>query len=107
MSTQLSLALFHPWAPPAHVRRSDPETSRAAAATAGSSAIRHMQIIHDVLKRTQPYGLTSESIADVCKLSYIQVVRRVSDLRDKNLIVATDERRRNRSGRLAVVWRAV
>lgn len=84
-----------------HARSTDPETSRAAAA----SVARGVHVQHDAIRLTlfaaQPGGLTGEEIADLIGLEMVQVCRRLSEIEG---IAPTGETRATRTGRQARVW---
>lgn len=86
-----------------HAREDDVDTSKAAAASIENSAQRHKEIVLTTLKVIGP--LSSEQIASVTGLEHAQTWRRVSDLKNAGLIIDSGERRKNRSGRDAAVWR--
>lgn len=54
-----------------------------------------------------PYGLTAHEVAFRMRLDRASVQPRLSELRDKGLIADRGQRRRNTSGRRAIVWIAV
>ena len=87
-----------------HARKTDIETSKAAAGSAEKPSTVQKQKIIAALKISGPR--TSEELAEITGLSHAQTWRRVSDLKNDKLVVDTDERRKNESGRLAAVWRA-
>ncbi len=65
-------------------------------------AERHKFIIATVLLFYGP--MTSGEISDRCDLDYLQVARRMSDLRDDGKVQDSGETRRNPGGRRATVW---
>lgn len=80
-------------------RRDDAGTSHAAAESMISTARRHHSLILDVMRRG---GLWSaQEIADATSIDYVAVARRMCELRRKGFVHRTDEKHRNRSGRLA------
>ena len=87
-------------------RRTDPDTSEAAAKAAYAVVQGHEHVISIALSGN-PTGLTSEEIGDYTSLGQVPVARRLRAMAERNLVIATDERRRNRSGRAAIVWKAV
>lgn len=87
-----------------HARRSDPATSKAAAAAAGELAKSHAEAIMACLKQ---YGyLTAEEIGDRTGLSMVQVARRLPDLEHLQLAEPIDRVKLTRSRRPARMWRA-
>ena len=86
-----------------HAHRHDPDTSVQAARGAQGLAERHNPIIATVLLFYGP--LTSGEIADKCELNYLQVARRMSDLREDGKVLDSGERRRSPGGRKAAVWK--
>jgi hypothetical protein len=89
------------------VRREDPDTSRAAAFSAKELRLRHNGLILKALLSCWDRGMTSEETADHLGLEHPQVWRRMSELDRAGHIERLDEKRKNRSGRMAHVWRAV
>ena len=86
-------------------RKSNPDTSKAAADQARQLALAHKAMVIAALKHGRPY--TSEEIAAQIKLDPLQVMKRISDLRGEGLIDDTGHRRENASGRKAAVWKLV
>jgi hypothetical protein len=87
------------------VRREDPDTSRAAAFSAKELRLRHNGLILRALLSSWDRGMTSEETADRLGLEHPQVWRRMSELARAGHIECLDEKRKNRSGRMAHVWR--
>ena len=58
-----------------------------------------------VLTRYQP--LTADEVASMLNASILSIRPRLSELLALGKIVETSERRRNQSGKMATVWRAV
>lgn len=86
------------------VRKKDPATSRAAAFSAKELRVKHsVAILHELWLEWG--GLTSEEVARAAGLEHAQVWRRMSELSRAGRIVVTGEKRKNRSGRMAQVWR--
>jgi predicted ArsR family transcriptional regulator len=85
-----------------HHHAHDPDTSVQAARGAQDFAKQHTFIIATVLLFYGP--LTSGEIAGRCELNYLQVARRMSDLRDDGKVLDSGERRRSPGGRTACVW---
>lgn len=51
-------------------------------------------------------GATADEAADALRESILAIRPRVTELSKQGLIVETEQRRRNVSGRSAIVWRA-
>jgi len=97
------------WDATRQVRTEDPDTSHGAAEQAKGFASDHMKVILGALRRN-PAGLTSQEIEEALQptetpLDYLQIVRRVSDLRIRGEIEDSGERRPTKSNRQAAVWR--
>ncbi len=85
-----------------HALTNDPDTSVEAARLAGWLESRHKTIIRDMLLF---WGdMTSNEIASLCELSYLQVARRMHDLVEDKKVVDTGARRASPGGRRAAVW---
>ncbi len=85
-----------------HAHADDIDTSHAAAVRAEGMAARHKEIVYAALKAGP---LSSQQIAAATGLEYLQVVRRVSDLRNDGLVIDSGSRRLTKSGRHAAVWK--
>jgi len=81
-------------------RTTDPDTSKAAARSAGATAAAHAAAILETL-RAAGEPLAAEQVADRTGLSSIQVARRWAALIDADLVERTTDRHRNRNGRSA------
>ena len=88
-----------------HAHTHDPDTSHEAARQAKGLTTRHHRIIRWTLMMWGPS--TSNEIANYCKLNYLQVARRISDLKRDRKVVDTGVRRASPGGRKAAVWRLV
>lgn len=97
MNTDLPLLDF------ALARRSDPATSKEAAASVNTTALEAAVV--GALKAHGP--MTSFEISDVLRLSLVTVSPRIAPLRDKGIVVDSGERRKGDSGRSRIVWRLV
>lgn len=84
-------------------RRSDPDTSHAAAERAARFAKSHDERILAVLEETP--GLTAEEIGRRCGLAGMQVSRRMAHLHRQSRVERTGEQRRTVAGLPAAVWR--
>ncbi len=87
-------------------RRTDPDTSVAAAEAAVAIIAGHETMILTTLRLRPFSGLTSEEIGDRTELGQVPVARRLRAMVERNLVIATEGRRANRSGRRAIVWKA-
>lgn len=90
-----------------HAHTHDPDASHDAAAKAQGLAARHKAIILSVLTISRDFawgGKTSQEIADQCSLDYLQVARRIKDLKNDGKVVDTGQRRASPGGRKAAVW---
>lgn len=92
-----------PEIPEARARNSDPQTSHDAATSVDVSRLQ--RICLEAIRGAVD-GLTSEQLATVTGLPLVTVSPRLRPLAENNLIYA-GERRKNRSGRTAIVWRPV
>lgn len=89
-----------------HARRTDPDTSKAAAESVQTAASRHeAAILAELAVSSVP--LAAEQLADRLGLDHVQVNRRLPDLEHAGVARKTDERHQNRSGRWAVKWEAI
>lgn len=79
------------------------ETSEIAARSMDMSAATIRVQVLELLRDT-PAGLTADEAAAKLGMSVLSIRPRVTELRRDRLIVATGERRRNASGRLAAVY---
>ena len=85
-----------------HAHAHDPDTSHDAARQAKGLATRHKVIIHWALLDWGP--MTSNEIASHCELDYLQVARRINDLKRDGKVEDTGLRRASPGGRKAAVW---
>lgn len=90
--------------PALQARRTDPETSRAAAMSVNTTELEEK--VWQLLKRYGAHGLTSEEIAEKLNLSLVTVSPRLRPLANKGRVKETGKRK-NSSGRAAIVWVAV
>ena len=84
----------------AYARASDPETSHDAAKSVESN---RLQTICLKAIRTASNGLTTEELAEVTNLPLVTVSPRMRPLAEMGLIYE-GSKRKNRSGRWAIVW---
>jgi len=96
-----------PFEPHKLARTTDPDTSKAAARSTKELRLRHAAFIMAALRDVGYRGLTSEEISEEYSemLDMVAVARRMKELERRGLVERTVERRKNRSGRLARVWR--
>lgn len=80
----------------------DRDTSRAAAEGASRTAPVLRQMALDVLERSN--GLTADEVAGRLGMSILSIRPRITELSRLNKVRDGGERRRNRSGKLAIVW---
>lgn len=85
-------------------RRTDPETSHAAAARIKPIAGTDRERVLRAHARC-PEGLSDYELADILERQQNSVGKRRTELRDAGLIEATDMRRLAPSGSKAIVWR--
>lgn len=86
----------------ARARRSDPVTSKAAAASV--EVARMEGKVLEVL-RQYPAGLTTEQITGYTGEPLVSISPRLRPLTEKGLVEDSGERRRNMSGRRAIIWK--
>ena len=89
-------------------RKRDTDTAKRAAASVDARSIEG--IVVGILRRHEVQfheGLTTEEIAQKSGLSLVTVSPRMRPLASKNLVADSGLRRKNESGRNAIVWRAV
>lgn len=87
----------------AKARNTDPLTSDLAADTVPVSRLQDTCLRHI---RFWPYGCTSEQLADSTGIALVTVSPRLKPLEQRGLIYR-DGTRTNRSGKQAIVWKAV
>jgi predicted ArsR family transcriptional regulator len=80
-------------------------TSEEAAASMTGSAAQLQKAVLTVLYR-HPIGLTADQCAEYVGVSVLSIRPRFSELQRKGMIEETGERRPNKSGRMANVYRA-
>jgi predicted HTH transcriptional regulator len=83
----------------------DPDTSREGAESISTYAESLRQRIHSLLQQKGP--MSAEQIADALDVTHLQAMKRLSDLKNLNLIRDTNLRVPTRSGRRQIVWEAV
>lgn len=80
------------------------ETSRTAAAAVRPTVEMQRQ---DCMEHLNQCDLTADEVAQRLGRSVLSIRPRISELNAMGRVTATDARRRNGSGKSAVVWRAV
>lgn len=83
------------------------ETGRDAAGAIAPKCGRLQRLTLDVIRAAARNGLTADEASAALRLDRWSIQPRISELRAKGLIVASGLRRRNASGKNAVVWVAV
>jgi predicted ArsR family transcriptional regulator len=78
------------------------DTSASAARSVEASAPRLRQLCLDMLRISGP--LTADECASNMGRDKLSIRPRFSELREMGKVVDTGERRRNRSGKSAIVW---
>ena len=91
--------------PSAMARRSDPETSKAAARAAVDLATQHQAAIVRCLKQFGALG--KDGIASRTRITGVQVARRLPELERIGLVKLTGKRVPSTSGRSEREWGAV
>lgn len=89
---------------PPGARRSDPQTSKDAAAAAVDLAADHRARILRALRRFGPGGAVYHEIAKATGLEPVAVGRRLAELRRAGLVIRREETRRTPSGNFAHVY---
>jgi predicted transcriptional regulator len=83
-------------------RSTDPDTSHDAAKF--DTSFLQQQVLFTLLKEGP---LTSEEVSELLHINIVSISPRFKPLLNKGLIMDTGQRRKNRSGRSAILWRAV
>ena len=91
--------------PPPRARRTDPDTSHAAANSMAEGAKGQRSRIHAYLTEFGPH--TADELDEALDLRVTSAGRRLSELKEKGLAERTTEKRPTRSGRGAYAWRAL
>ena len=91
------------WLAQEHARRTDPRTSKAAARNMQRHSKALLALLFGELKRHGP--MTQTELALRTRLRPDQVWRRLSDLKNKKMIVDSGETRPGDSGRPQIVWK--
>jgi hypothetical protein len=80
------------------------ETSAAAAADINPRLGRLQSMVKGAIAGAGENGLTADECCDVLDLNRWTVQPRTSELREKRLIGDSGKRRRNKTGKAAIVW---
>lgn len=80
------------------------DTSAAAAEAISATADRIRELMLQAIRHAGTAGLTADEAADRLRLSVLTARPRCTELRQCGAIVDSGLRRRNRSGRSAIVW---
>lgn len=94
------MSTHYPIEPGAKERGGTSEDAAQALGARRSATIR--DLVFHTLAQFGP--MTADEVAAKCGMSVLSIRPRVSELGDMGRIRKTDERRRNASGQLAVVW---
>jgi hypothetical protein len=92
----------HPYPDQPGFKARDTETSRQAAKSSGGTAELLRSQVLEALRR---HCMTADEVAQFIKHDILGVRPRLSELKEMGKIAATDQRRPNKSGKNAVVWR--
>lgn len=93
------------WSVRAHARRDNLQTSKAAAA---SMQVAAQSLAGRVLASLRAQGpATASELSRRLELTQYQTGKRISDLRNANMIEASEETRPGPSGRAQTVWRVL
>ncbi len=80
------------------------DTSIAAADAITPKLGRLQRMAAAAIKDAGPHGLTADELSAALDLDRTSIQPRTSELRRKGVIRDSGNRRRNRSGKLAIVW---
>lgn len=80
------------------------DTGREAAEAINPKLGRLQALVLDAIKSRGTVGLTADEVAEACGLDRWSCQPRTSELRRKGLIEDSGQRRRNVTGKNAVVW---
>lgn len=84
-------------------RNTDPDTSHDAAHSFDAAELE--LIVWNTLYQWGP--MTSEQVAEFLNINLVSISPRFRPLVNKGAIIDTGEKRRNRSGRSAILWKAI
>ncbi|WP_230281663.1 helix-turn-helix domain-containing protein [Croceicoccus sp. Ery15] len=80
------------------------ETSVAAANALAPKLGRLQQMAHEAIREAGARGRTADELAERLGMDRYSIQPRTSELRRKGLICDSGERRRNATGKMAIVW---
>lgn len=83
-------------------RNADPDTSMLAAHSVKVTFLEEL-VLNWLIKRGERGG-TTEEISVSLNIPRVTISPRLKPLEKKNLVVATEERRKGASGRTSIVW---
>lgn len=89
---------------PGAARVADPDTAKQAASKLPARAVENI-VLHAI--ESAPDGLTSEEAAERTGLSLVTVSPRMRPLERQGKIFESVDRRKNKSGSPAIVWKSV
>lgn len=91
----------------AHARRTDPATSRAAAASLSAATLTRLEdLVLRACRDAGESGLTTIELADRLGIDRVTVSPRIRPLVEKGLLADSGARRKGPSGKSSVAWRA-
>jgi hypothetical protein len=86
-------------------RRSDPDTSKAAAKSTNASRLEG--IVLKYLRSIKPFGATSREISEKVHIDFVSICPRLRPMERKGLVKDSGRRADNPSGKKAIVWVAI
>jgi hypothetical protein len=88
---------------PVPARATDTSQAAAEAMTAEAPRLRAL-VLDEIRKAGRAHGLTADEAAHRLRRTVLSIRPRVAELAKENLIADSGARRRNHSGRSAIVW---
>jgi len=86
----------------AYARRFDPETSHEAANAVDADSVEGLVV--RILDESKYDGLSMESVADITGVCINTISPRFRPLANKGLIFDTGRKRKNKTGKNAIIW---
>lgn len=80
------------------------DTSREAAESVAPKLGRLQRLVLEAIKSRGAFGLTADECAEVLGVDRYSAQPRTSELRHKGQIIDSGKRRRNATGKSAIVW---